>query len=92
MTGVLDRLERAGYARRVRDPHDRRRVLVELTQPFAPDHQWIWQRLRNAVADVAEPFTTDELAAVARYLGRVVAAMRREAAVLPPDEECGPVG
>jgi len=31
MTTALDRLERAGYARRVRDSSDRRRVLVELT-------------------------------------------------------------
>jgi DNA-binding MarR family transcriptional regulator len=31
ITTVLDRLERAGYARRVGDPADRRRVLVELT-------------------------------------------------------------
>jgi DNA-binding MarR family transcriptional regulator len=31
MTTALDRLERAGYARRVRDTADRRRVLVEVT-------------------------------------------------------------
>jgi DNA-binding MarR family transcriptional regulator len=31
ITTVIDRLERAGYARRVRDPDDRRRVLVEVT-------------------------------------------------------------
>jgi DNA-binding MarR family transcriptional regulator len=31
MTTALDRLERSGYARRVRDGADRRRVLVELT-------------------------------------------------------------
>ena len=30
ITAVIDRLERAGYARRVRDEQDRRRVLVEL--------------------------------------------------------------
>ena len=30
MTTALDRLERAGFARRVRDSDDRRRVLVEL--------------------------------------------------------------
>src|SRR5262245_581834 len=29
ITGVIDRLERAGFVRRVRDPHDRRRVIVE---------------------------------------------------------------
>lgn len=32
MTTALDRLERAGYARRARDSGDRRRVLVELTE------------------------------------------------------------
>jgi DNA-binding MarR family transcriptional regulator len=31
MTTALDRLERSGYARRVRDEQDRRRVVVELT-------------------------------------------------------------
>ena len=31
MTAALDRLERAGYVRRVRDENDRRRVLVEIT-------------------------------------------------------------
>jgi DNA-binding MarR family transcriptional regulator len=31
MTTALDRLERAGVARRVRDPGDRRRVLLEIT-------------------------------------------------------------
>src|SRR5581483_10377816 len=31
VTAVIDRLEKAGYVRRVRDESDRRRVLVELT-------------------------------------------------------------
>jgi DNA-binding MarR family transcriptional regulator len=37
ITTALDRLERAGFARRVSDPGDRRRVLVELT-PSAREH------------------------------------------------------
>jgi DNA-binding MarR family transcriptional regulator len=32
ITAVIDRLEKAGYAQRVADPADRRRVLVELTE------------------------------------------------------------
>ncbi|HWE32775.1 MAG TPA: MarR family transcriptional regulator [Solirubrobacteraceae bacterium] len=31
ITAVIDRLEQAGYAQRVADPADRRRVMVELT-------------------------------------------------------------
>jgi DNA-binding MarR family transcriptional regulator len=35
ITTVIDRLERAGLARRVRDPGDRRRVLVEVAPEAA---------------------------------------------------------
>jgi DNA-binding MarR family transcriptional regulator len=35
MTSVLDRLERAGYLRRVREQEDRRQVLLQLTADFA---------------------------------------------------------
>jgi DNA-binding MarR family transcriptional regulator len=52
MTSALDRLEKAGYARRVRDAEDRRRVLVQLTpqaetiaQRFYSEHQAQAERL-----------------------------------------------
>lgn len=82
VTGVLDRLERAGYVSRVRDPHDRRRVFVALNQHDWPDQQWIWDRLRTAITDVASQFTRDELDSVAAYLEGVVKAMRSEADAL----------
>ena len=42
VTAVIDRLEHAGYARRIGDPKDRRRVLVELT-PLARERvEVIW--------------------------------------------------
>ena len=40
MTTALDRLERAGYARRARDTEDRRRVLVELTEQSQTVHEF----------------------------------------------------
>ena len=42
VTSVLDRLERAGYARRVRDAEDRRQVLVEVTPLLAERATPIW--------------------------------------------------
>ena len=52
ITSVIDRLERAGYARRVREETDRRRVLVELTpevlgrgRDFYAEHQKLSERL-----------------------------------------------
>jgi DNA-binding MarR family transcriptional regulator len=35
VTSVLDRMERAGYLARVRDTHNRRQVLLKLTEQFA---------------------------------------------------------
>ena len=32
VTGIIDRLEKAGYVRRVDDPKDRRRTIIELTR------------------------------------------------------------
>jgi DNA-binding MarR family transcriptional regulator len=45
ITGVIDRLERAGYARRVRDSKDRRRVLVEVSPEFHEVAWTIWAPL-----------------------------------------------
>jgi DNA-binding MarR family transcriptional regulator len=42
VTAVLDRLEQAGYGRRVRDETDRRRVLVELTPLMTERAEKIW--------------------------------------------------
>jgi DNA-binding MarR family transcriptional regulator len=42
VTAVIDRLERAGYARRVGDPNDRRRVLVEATPLIRERAAIIW--------------------------------------------------
>lgn len=52
MTTALDRLERVGYAHRVRDERDRRRVLVEITPQawqdtsrFYVEHEALSERL-----------------------------------------------
>jgi DNA-binding MarR family transcriptional regulator len=54
VTSVLDRLERAGYARRVRDQKDRRQVMVELTPLLAERAGPIWGPLGDeAMAELA---------------------------------------
>ena len=42
VTGVIDRLEKVGYARRLPDPADRRRVRVEVTPAFYRSADQIW--------------------------------------------------
>ena len=61
LTAVLDRLEGAGYIRRIRDGDDRRRVSVELT-PEAERRVWrIWGPLKESWDRQAEGFSVAEL-------------------------------
>jgi DNA-binding MarR family transcriptional regulator len=51
VTTLLDRLERAGYVRRVRDTVDRRRVLVELTDEARKRAWEIWGPIAEEAND-----------------------------------------
>ncbi len=73
ITGVVDRLERAGYARRQRDLSDRRRVIVQV----APDAQ---RRLAGhyevhdrRTAEVLSAYSDAELALILDFFTRLTA-------------------
>jgi DNA-binding MarR family transcriptional regulator len=61
VTAVLDRLERAGYARRVRDSEDRRQVMVEVTPLLAERATPIWGPLGEEARLVLGRMSTEEL-------------------------------
>ena len=64
ITGVIDRLERAGFARRERDPEDRRKVSVSA-------HPVVFER----IAPLFEPMQRAALAAVASYSNKELALL-----------------
>lgn len=69
VTGVIDRLERAGYVRRAADPADRRKVKVEVTPAFYERAEAIWSPLKRDWDEVlARRFTADELDDVIAFL------------------------
>jgi DNA-binding MarR family transcriptional regulator len=70
ITRLLDRLERAGYARRVRDTGDRRRVLVELTQLANRRAAELYGPIGEAGQTGLERYTADQLALLRDFLRR----------------------
>jgi len=72
MTAVIDRLERAGFARRVRDAGDRRCVLVEALPERVRQIEMLYRPLIAAVARLNEEYGDRQLAVVVDYLSRGV--------------------
>jgi DNA-binding MarR family transcriptional regulator len=67
VTAVLDRIERAGYARRVRDEKDRRQVIVELTPLLAERAGPIWGPLGAEAHAAMARMSVDELKGVIEF-------------------------
>ena len=83
VTAVIDRLERAGYARRVRDERDRRKVKVEVTDALYTRAGAIWGPVAaDWQAALAKRFSAAELATIAAFLAQVEELGERHAARL----------
>jgi DNA-binding MarR family transcriptional regulator len=84
VTGVVDRLERAGYARRVRDATDRRRVRIEVTEHFYARADEVWHPVAAKWhAELTRRFTGDQLDLVAEFLDTTNELTRRHLEGMP---------
>jgi DNA-binding MarR family transcriptional regulator len=69
VTGVIDRLEKVGYARRVHDPGDRRRVQLEVTPKFYARAEKIWGPVaKQWSAILSREFSAEELERITEFL------------------------
>jgi DNA-binding MarR family transcriptional regulator len=69
VTGVIDRLEKIGYARRTPDPNDRRRVRVEVTPTFYRAAEPLWGPMAAEWQSMlARRFTIEELERITAFL------------------------
>jgi DNA-binding MarR family transcriptional regulator len=79
VTGIVDRLERAGYVKRVRDPYDRRRVSLELQLPkIRREVLPLFEQLARRMATVAGSYSDKELDLILRFLEQGLAISREQ--------------
>lgn len=93
VTRVIDRLEQSGYVRRVPDPSDRRRVIVELVPDRIAAVAATMARVGDKSASEIDHYTEAELAVINDFLTRMAAIRRDEATALRSShEEAGDAG
>jgi len=91
VTGVIDRLERAGYAWRERDPKDKRRVIVHpLSERARGEIGSLYASIGQAFAEMCSRYDEGELALILDFVTRSHPLNREETARLrgrTPGEE-----
>ena len=68
VTALVDRLERVGHVRRVRDEHDRRRVVLEISDTAMAAGGEFFGGLQRDLAGAMAGYTDEELDVVRRFL------------------------
>lgn len=80
ITGLIDRLERAGFVRRAKDPGDRRRVVVEpVAERIERDIGPLFESVARAMADLCAQYSTQELVVVRDFLAQFTQRALEEA-------------
>lgn len=74
MTGILDRLERAGWIARERDPADRRAVTVRALPERGGEVFRLFAGMNSAMDAICADYDQQQLELIADFLGRTTAA------------------
>lgn len=77
VTALVDRLERVGHVRRVRDPEDRRRVGLEMSETAMAAGAEHFGGLAQDLVAAMEGYTDEELAVVRRWLEDMTGVVAR---------------
>jgi DNA-binding MarR family transcriptional regulator len=79
VTRMIDRLHRAGFVRRVRDPHDGRKVIVELTPQGESTVVGLFAGQAAHIAEAAADLTEPQLRRLFDYVRERSEVARKEA-------------
>lgn len=92
VTGLVDRLERAGFLRRLFDPRDRRKTLIqaEQDQAITAQIQALYQPASQEFQRIVEHYNNAELQVIIRYLHESLAMIDRVTASMATTKRKAP--
>jgi DNA-binding MarR family transcriptional regulator len=92
VTSVLDRLEHAGYVRRLPHPADRRRQVVQVTQATAARNEEVFGELIARTTELLASYSDDQLLVIGDFLTHVGQLTAAYADGLSQPDQAAPVG
>jgi DNA-binding MarR family transcriptional regulator len=78
VTGLADRLERAGYIRRTPDPSDRRKIVIEPIGDGMPGLDEVFVDLGTAMSTFMAKYDDRELATIADYVDNTIDVLQEQ--------------
>jgi DNA-binding MarR family transcriptional regulator len=91
ITGVLDRLESAGFVAREPDPADRRRIVLRLLPGRIPEVTALFASIGARLQRLCSEYTTEQLSLVLEFLERRTELVKASAAELRDKSSPQPV-
>jgi DNA-binding MarR family transcriptional regulator len=84
VTGILDRLEEAGFVERLRDSEDRRRIFVKLLPSAGAKLAGLYEGLGTAMGQLASRYTVKDLQLIEEFLAANLDILKQEIAKFTP--------
>jgi DNA-binding MarR family transcriptional regulator len=80
ITGVVDRLEKAGYAKRADNPKDRRSIIIELNldKKKQKEYEEIFLPLERKIQKQASSYTSKELSLFIEFINKTTEILHEE--------------
>jgi DNA-binding MarR family transcriptional regulator len=80
ITGVIDRLERAELVRRARDPHDRRRIVLELAHDAKREREIgaLYEPLGRGISELVAQYGAADRATIRDFLIKASVVLETE--------------
>jgi DNA-binding MarR family transcriptional regulator len=83
ITGIIDRLEKAGFVRREHDPKDRRRVIIRpLMEKMHHDIAPLFDSMGQATDELCSRYSDQELILIRDFMSRIIVILQEETAKL----------
>ncbi len=78
VTGIIDRLEAAGFVRRERDLQDRRRVIIHTLSEDGRAQRPIFDSITQSMAAVMAQYTDEEIQVILNFILQTITVLQAE--------------